>query len=95
MNVKQAFQKTNDDDRIIFGDGYFALLYWGGENSKSGPHLINVMGDTAIEIGWDGAFRQAFPASTEGYYPWKEKSKKKRAKYFADTIRQLTYKIEG
>lgn len=75
MSAKEVWQKAVSQKHCLEHgeEGYkFVLMSWKSQDSgkESGPYLITVEGNTAIEIDRHGRFVKTFLATAEGYFPW-------------------------
>lgn len=95
MTVKEAWSKSKL--RITLGNSghYFAEVGWKSpENGREQKRiLVTICGNRAIEIGLDGAFRDAYPADADHYFPIEIKGEKSRRKYVAKFIEELAAQI--
>lgn len=78
MKIKEAYTISVQTIKVAFGsDGhYFTTIGWKSPSTKRihGPYFVTISGDQAIEVSRKGKFVNVFPAITENYFPWVEKS---------------------
>lgn len=77
--VSEAWQESCNHGSMQFGheDNHFAVVGWKSPSTGqlAGPFLVTISGDQCIEIGWNGCFRKAYPATTKNYFSWITRTK--------------------
>lgn len=74
MTIEEAHNKAIKKCTINIKDFLFTMVGWRSpENgSISGPFIVTISGDAAIEVDKNGKFVDSFPAKAEYYFPWFE-----------------------
>jgi hypothetical protein len=74
MTVREAYEQAAPVSKLVLGENghTFALVGWRSPETgrESGPFLVTIDGDRAIEIERDGRFKDCYSSSADSYFPW-------------------------
>lgn len=74
MTVQAAYNIAIKTFLVSVGESgaYFTALGWKSPESGevTGPFLVHIHGNTAIEINEKGEYRDSYPAKADHYFPW-------------------------